>query len=364
MKSEERNINIDLMRVISMIFVIALHTNPRPMMWNGLFRSFYFTFFMVCNSCFFMISGHFNLNKRFCSAFDIMDFYGKRIISILFPFVFGVLFLYLWSTLAAGEKFSFTKLYKVLMGGGDYDHLWYMYCLIGFLLSTPFLSKALSNMGTSELKIVFFICALWSVAEVYLTKNLGVNFRYSGWILEGSAVAFFSGYFCDRVVNNKNKKWFYILGSIGFLITLICYWKVPERFNNPHDASSVAFLLYSIAFYIFFTRDINAEKLCDPIKKLITFAAKHSFMAYLLHWNILAFWSPLYMFKSDHKSVIFMGVVIITFFVSILLAFALDTLFIFPVQRGMRKLLNRIEEKSSQKETDLNGQDSSSNSML
>ena len=99
-------------------------------------------------------------------------------------------------------------------------HLWFMYPLIGMLISTPFLAKMFQTMKDQEIEIFFLVAILWNIVSIYLTLDIGVGFSYSGWILSGYIIYYFAGYFCKRIINDNNKKIMYTLGIIGFIVSV------------------------------------------------------------------------------------------------------------------------------------------------
>lgn len=147
---QNRNINLDFIRILSMIFVIAIHTEPKPLADNVLFTSILTTILFTCNSNFYLLSGQLNLQKSFSTPNDYKKYYTHKIITILFPYITITCFLSIWNMIAGGDIItlsSFTiNTYKALMNGNADGHLWFMYPFIGLLLSAPFLSKLFQKM--------------------------------------------------------------------------------------------------------------------------------------------------------------------------------------------------------------------------
>ena len=83
--SGSRNSSLDFIRVMSMFFVIAVHTSPKPLSWSPTFLTAFQMLLLTCNSNFYMMSGELNLQKRFEGPKDYKDYYVNKGISILFP---------------------------------------------------------------------------------------------------------------------------------------------------------------------------------------------------------------------------------------------------------------------------------------
>ena len=338
MSNSERNVNIDLIRVIAMLLVIAIHTRLRPMADSALAQAILMAVLFFCNSAFFMISGGLNIKKTFSSAEDIRQFWLKKAITILFPLLFMIIFLYIWDIIDGDAAFSFKTLYEYIMGNGPYGHLWYMYYLIGFILSTPILSKAFNTMDRKALNMIFVACIAWNVLSIFLTKDIGVNFAYTGWIMSGWATVYFAGYYIDRNINDGNKKTLYILGIAGFAVTVLGSWIIPEHYYNKNDLSP-AYIAFTMALYVFLLREIKIKN--KYFAGAIKFIAKYSFIIYLVHWNVLYKITPHFINQSAGCTAQFFEMIIITFVLCLAVAFVLETVILTPCKMAMLKLLNR-----------------------
>ena len=161
-------------------------------------------------------------------------YYLKKMIYILFPYILVTCILSLWEMI--NNQYTITFLffikhtYSSFMTANANIHLWFMYPLLGMLLSAPFLAKMLNHMEDREIKLLFAIGIIWGVVSIYFTWDIGFGFSYLGWILSGWMMHFFAGYFCERIINEKNRKILYIVGAIGFVITVLGTWLIPERF--------------------------------------------------------------------------------------------------------------------------------------
>lgn len=128
--------------MICMFFVISIHTD-RSFIKNSVATTLFNTILCSCNGIFYMISGRFNLSKTFQGSSDYKIYYERKMVSILFPYVFvtGLLNLWniynnhAWNGIVPWIKTS----YESFMYTNASIHLWFMYPLIGMLISAPFL---------------------------------------------------------------------------------------------------------------------------------------------------------------------------------------------------------------------------------
>lgn len=336
-KSSTRNHSLDLIRVVSMFFVICIHTTPWPFSSSGLVTAVLTIVFFLCNSCFYMLSGQLNLNKQFEQEGDFGRYYKKKAISILFPYVFVTIMMRLINMIYDGSLTSagvfFKKLYISFMDTNYSIHLWYMYPLMGMLLSVPFLSKMLHALKDKEVHLLFVIGMIWKIISTYLVMNFGVTFNYRGWILADWVFTFFAGYYCYRMVNEKNEKTFYILGILGLVLSIFAQWKFPAQSVNT-SSMAPAYIFFVMAVYLFASRHIHIRE--GVFQKILSFIAKYSFLVYLLHWYVNAYITSRFIHFS-YNTINFVVSVLVTFVITMILSLILDTLIIRPIQKLLLK---------------------------
>ena len=76
--SRERDVRYDVIRVVAMMFVIAVHVNPKPFNSIPWFKDVFDYIIYTCNGMFFMLSGLFNMKRDFSSKEDYKIYYQKR----------------------------------------------------------------------------------------------------------------------------------------------------------------------------------------------------------------------------------------------------------------------------------------------
>lgn len=337
MKSK-RNINCDLMRVISMIFVIAIHTDSSfikiPIL--GVILS---TILYTCNGIFYLLSGRFNLQTKFECVEDYIKYYSKKTITIFFPYVFVTCLLSLWDILDSGTwnglELYAKRTYVALMHTNSSIHLWFMYGLIGLLLGAPFFAKMLQNMSNWELNILLGIGIAWNIVFVYLCADFNINFSYYNWFLSGFSIYFFAGYYCIRNINDLNKKRIYILGAAGYIITVLGRYLIADRYLYSTD-SAAAYIVFTMAVYTFLEKEVVIKN--DYLKKFIGFMSKYSFLIYMLHWNVLEKITPL-IITGESTFLKWIASILVTLIISMLFSVILNTAIIYPIQKLMKKIL-------------------------
>lgn len=334
----ERNVNCDLMRVICMLFVIGIHIE-RSFVKIPLLGVMIETLLFTCNGIFYMLSGRFNLQKDFPDKQAYKNYFISRVITIFCPYLILTFGLSLWDILDAGAWNgigSYMKeTYISLMNANATIHLWFMYPLIGMLLGAPFMAVMLQNMHDWELRLLFGIGIGWNVVSIYLTLDFGVGFSYSGWMLSGWVMLFFLGYYCSRMINDNNKKYLYLWGLAGFIVTVCGKYFIPNQYFNSVDVAA-AFVVFTMAFYTFWDREILIKN--TYIKRSISFIAKYSFIIYMLHWNVLHKITPRIV-KGQASVCNWVISIFTTLIISMLISIVLDFFIISPIQKIMKKVL-------------------------
>lgn len=334
---KKRLTNYDLMRVLCCIFVIMLHIENKPFSFNV--RVAYTTVFFFANGIFYMLSGKFNLERTYNTRVDVINYYRKKFISILFPYILVSVLLSMMNSYLTSDTFSIRQAlifsYTELLDKNADKALWFMYPLIGFLISAPFLSKMFHSMTDWECRIMVLIAMIWNALKVFLGNGLGVPFRFSGWLLETWILYFAAGYIVERIINKKNRWAFYLLGAAGYIITIMIRTHFLDKFQHACDYSP-AFFFAVIAFY---DLGINLFTIKNRyIQAVISFLASHAFYVYLFHMHVIHYLVPR-IAASDTTTVKgYLLVAALSFIFSLLSAIIFRSLVILPLQFLLKKL--------------------------
>ena len=335
--SGNRFVNYDLMRVIACFFVIMIHITKKPFSFP--IRVCYTTVLFLSNSIFYMLSGRFNLSYRFESPGDYKKYYSKKFLSILVPYVLISFLLSIWNFYILKENFGLKHLlrfaYTEFMADNSEKALWFMYPLIGFIISAPFLSRLLHALTDRECTILMSVALIWNFVKVFLSTNAGIDFAFSGWILETWVLYFVAGHLITRLINKKNQLRFYLAGIGGFLITVAVRIVTADHFDYSCDYSP-AFFLFSIASYYFAEQHFYIKN--EYIKQSVSFVAKHTFLIYLLHVHVMRYISP-QIVRPDTETVPgYLLQTLCIFICSLTGAVILNLLLIRPLQYLLKKL--------------------------
>ena len=294
MSDKKRELGYDFVRCIAMLFVIALHTNPKPYTNGSIWQELFLSVFFACNGLFFMLSGRFALVSPAAASISVF--------TLFIPLVFFGCLYCLVNLYKAGDPFTFGMFLKTAAKGllADYSdtYLWFMFVLIGLTLSAPFLGRMVQKMSDAELHLLAAIGLIWEILSVYVGKNAGLGFGYSNWFLNGWPFYYFLGYYVYRVFENSSRKKILILiGLAAFVANGLWTWKMPLYSYNAHDLAPL-YTVFVVGFYLLLSSvRINAE---GRFGRVVSWVAAQSYFVYLLHRILLKLWiNGLSVFSGD-----------------------------------------------------------------
>lgn len=286
-----------------------------------------------------MLSGRFNLQYTFENVNDYLNYYRKKFISIFFPYMLVSFLLSAFNlcheTGTPGLKSVFLFACREFFETNSSKALWFMYPLMGFLITAPFLSKMFHAMSDRECLLMVAVAVIWNIVRVYLTTDLGVTFNISGWLLETWCLYFVAGWLCERLISRRNRTAVRLLGIAGFVITVALRILSEDHLPYLRDYSP-AFFFFSVAAYDFM---INSFHIRNPyIRKAVSFIAQHTFLIYLLHIHVMLYVVPVFA-APDTKTVPgFLLTAACVFVCSLAGAILLRFLIILPLQTLLKKV--------------------------
>lgn len=332
-----RDSRYDLVRTLAMVFVIGVHL-PMEFTENATIGIIKNAVFLSCNGLFYILSGKFNISKRFVTSKDYVDYYKKKLIDIVFPFIAWSGFLYIYdakSLILHSEGYNiWSSFLQTIFVENTKNHIWFMYPLIGLLVSAPFIAKLVGNLSEKETEILFVIGLIWEFVTVIIFGNMTkINNPFSGWFLSGWLFYFVLGGIYERIINTDSKRKKYIIvGFLMLLITILQAVFLPEHSQGIYDLSPI----YTLAVLGIFLVVKGRKEISNIfIKNGITFIAKHSYGIYFVHQLVIN-WTVYHfrMFTGVGGYILKYFVVIIVSLVCVCIA---DFLVISPVKKLLYK---------------------------
>ena len=294
-KVEKRSYSLDLLRIICMIMIIALH-----FISHGGLSDFFaknsimhhmivlLRAFSICAvNVFVLISGYFMIQKNGINV--------KRIISIFLAILF-----YSWIILLLSQSFHWVHLdFKALLTSVfpvSYRLYWFPTCYLFLCLVSPFLNKLLNALSPKAYRLllaILFLCFsvgneilamsdpfsvsggysivwfvfLYCVAGYIKIHGLRFNLSKHGWLV----VYLLSAVLIFAVVT--------ILSLLSDKIPIIAKYGLETHFARY---CSVLVTIESLSLFLYF-RSLNIKNVFS--KKIIGFFAPLAFGVYLIHDN-------------------------------------------------------------------------------
>lgn len=252
LKKSNRNLGIELLRIISTFMVIILHTlgssSIHKQNTGTLLGSVLWLFEILCYcavNCFAMTSGYVSCKSRFKISRLLNLWFQVTLISVISTVLLGLI---------APEKvetIDYINMFLPILS----DHNWYFTAFFGLSLFSPFLNLLMQNMTKNQHKyLLALIFVLFSVFSVIpdISDLFHTNKGYS--LLWLASMYIVGGYIRLHGVSNPAKKHRWLIGyflSSGF----VWLWYVLVYDVTKHILSEVKyaglFLKYTSPFIVF-----------------------------------------------------------------------------------------------------------------
>lgn len=290
---KERESNMELLRIISMVFVLVSHasytslgsptqTDISTSLDSVFLRALSESFSKVCVNAFILISGWYGIRVRRIR-------FAELISQVLF---ISIILYFVMRSLGLTRIISMNEWIDLLL----FKHLgyWFVRAYIILYLFAPILNKFVENVDKN--KLMTFLIAFYSVQFVY------GFYHYGGWYAGGySPLSFIGLYFIARYMRlypNKytqfNKFIDLLLYVIISVFTVICSLSLAYFLGKGGMVlflySSPLVILSSVFFFLFFTK-LSFQS------QFINWISVSCFSVYLVHT------SP-YIFKNYYIDVI------------------------------------------------------------
>ncbi|MBE6070885.1 MAG: hypothetical protein E7208_02885 [Clostridium butyricum] len=296
-KDKNRDLNIDIMRVICSIFIVIIHIIDFYFLsYNQVGNSFW-QFINIFESSirfavpiFFMISGAL-LIKNFNES--IKNFYKKRLFKLVVPYILISIAYSIGNQIIKTNTVSVNSIVKNIISFDAHYHLWFFEPLIILYLITPLIRKLILFLEKNNKNIIINIyLVLWIVLGIIIPTVVNIynhtSFRYGIQILN------YLGYFIlGYAIRNYYKKLFYnreklliLMYSISMIITFFgnCFYLNSETgiYNNYFIVPSTL-NIYIEAFSVFMYFNIKEVKLNMFKQNIVNMIGECSLYIYLLH---------------------------------------------------------------------------------
>lgn len=302
--------HIDLIRLISIIAIIAIHVSAAIYNLYPRMDGTVWTLSLIIQSIFrwgtplfVMISGYLLLSSD--SSSNPLNFYSRRLSRLLIPFIFWNIFYYFLNAQIQSSPTSLKDFWERIWRADTYYHLYFLFLIIGLYIITPILKKLIITKINLHILVplLMIFSFLYTVGAVWLDwfqLNLFINWfvLYIGYYL--------GGYWITTL--KFNLRWWYGLFLLLPLIGVI----VDIYFINIFGLSDKGTLLthrlsplIALPAYVIFIKLVNLGNKFFENNRLVWIRplADLSMGVYLIHPALLEIFtriSPFSTFLFQH----------------------------------------------------------------
>ena len=298
--NKERQSNFELMRIVSMLFIITWHTILHGGIFNGLGQPFSFVadtllgiLIVHVNSLVF-ITGYFNGDKRTINYKKVLKLCGTvwlyKVLIVLILSHFQVIIL---------DK---TTLMEELLPL-DMTNYWFINCYIIVYILSPYLNRVTNDMNEKDFKrFLLILISLLSVLPTITSNRLISNNGYN--IINFTIIYYLGSYFKRYPLRNNfhfkemstnGIRLFLIISLISTIIIRISLYYLGDRmcyinsgllayFGNIIRNSFLSYasplVIIQTCLYCLFFESLTIKS------KLINFVSKQTMAIYLIHDNL------------------------------------------------------------------------------
>jgi len=180
-KDSDRNYNLDLLRILACLAVIAIHSTDhllygQPVGNNSwIFANVVQSFSRWAVPVFVMISGALMINSE--QSKSAIDFYTKRIKKIIIPLLFWSFTYWLLGLWTLDGQIDFAMFLKSLAEGNPYPwHFYFLFVILGLYLVTPLINQLFVRLSRRDILIATLVSVAsaitWETVNVFTTASI------------------------------------------------------------------------------------------------------------------------------------------------------------------------------------------------
>lgn len=347
---KKRNSNIELLRIISIIFIVISHYSVHNGIINSNLNIGLNRFILEISTLgnigviiFILISGYFMIESKNIKL--------KKILRLIFQVQFYSIIIYTICTILGKIDFSFTNMIKSILPI-TFKEYWFATAYIVLYLISPFLNQYLNKIDiTSYKKYIIFMIFWVSVLPTFTSQDF-----YSNEIFQFILFYSIGGYIRKYGFFNKKEKLNNVILYGSFLLIILSVItidllsiKIP--FLNTHSTYffnrySILAIAFSISLFNVFIKMPNQEN------KLINFISGGVFGVYLIHdnkylRNIL--WNDIVKNKNFVTSNYLLIHLVITISIVIAICIVIELIRKYVIEKNVFKYLDKYLDKLENK---------------
>ena len=308
---KQRQSNIELLRVISMLFILIIHSNYMgintvyQMNYNieAFIRFFIEAIGIIGVNCFILISGYFGIRLR-----------KNNLAKIIFQtYFFSICALLIYILQHGIDETSGNIYIRCLFPLSNY--IWFLPCYLLLMLFSPILNKYLEQ---TSIKKIFILTSIIYGITYFWTTIWKQNIGFGGYSFNFFLLLYMIGHLIRRYREEHiPNKWLCLSGYLSCVIILMITSFIQTQYKIPafrsllwnYDCPIV--LAESIFLFIFFTRiDIGNNK-------FINWVGQSCFAVLLVHIAPCSTYNSWLQIISDN----YRGFIVITMSIIVILGY-------------------------------------------
>lgn len=291
---KERTIYFDLLNILAMISVVAMHCNglvhgnPNIKAWNTSLIVECICYWAV--PVFIMLSGANLMVYR--KKYSTKEFFKKRALKVLIPFIFWAIFMFIWKKATGMVKIelsSFKDYANFFLNNGEESTYYFIFEILGVYLTMPLLSRLAKEEYKTTLWLMILLFFIFNATIPNLLGLFGINWNmgFSVKIGNYSIYAILGYLLSTQNITKKQKYTIYILAVLGVIYrygtTFFLSKTAGVTIKTTWGYASWHCMLLSMAVFIA-CKNLNLDKLNKTIMpKILAEMAKCSLGIYLIH---------------------------------------------------------------------------------
>lgn len=302
MENKQRNISIDLIKCIAIIFVVAIHTSSDGFSFPLTSSHFFATtlirsFVSTAVPLFLISSGALMLDPQ--KTLSTKKLWSKNILRLVVAMLFWALLYKLFYLIGTGN-FNFKNVYhsikEVLVFNQEF-HLYYIHITLLVYAFLPITRAFLKSTDDSTLKyfigLWFILGIVYPTVYIYWPLNLIHGFPMQ-WMINMTYSAIGYGvigyYFTKKPLSLKTS---IVFTLIGFLSTFVLTYMYTLKYLSLYDhfLGGMHIPVCVFAFGIFNLCKYISTILSKTIISAVVYISKASFCIYLVHIFVLRIFS-------------------------------------------------------------------------
>lgn len=267
--TQERNLNLDFIKILAMVFVIGMHTGTKWMIGDiDINRYYRLTLCGTAIPLFFTVSGYLLLGRK-----NIDWHYSAKKIWGIVRFVFVICWIYWLIMLIITQEPHWDKLYKDPLGaflmGGTFWQFWYFGAMCLVYLIYPFINNV--YIEKEKTFYFFFLCLIVFCSFVFLI-NIITPGTFEKRIPHSLCIWKWLLYFSlGGLIKKKEKriKWIWVfMLAIAYCFQLyVVSHKNSAMMVIDYNYVSPLTLLYIYCFFQALNQ-LNVQRISNSIKNL------------------------------------------------------------------------------------------------